>query len=186
LVANLNPVASKTMLLQLEATIRPATADDLPKLEWFGQYWRYRKIFEHTYQHQLRGRRLMLLADVNDFPVGQVFVQFDSREARLADGTRRAYLYSLRVMEPFRQRGLGTRLILASEEAIAARGYDWSTIAVAKDNPRAQRLYQRLDYQTFSDDPGRWSFMDPAGERHHVVEPAWLMNKRLRTTREED
>lgn len=174
-----NPATINVIPLQLEAVIRPATADDLPKLEWFGQYWRYRQIFQRTFREQQRGRRLMLVADVNDFPVGQVFIQFESVESRFADGSQRAYLYSLRVLEPFRRRGLGTQLILSAEEAIRARGYAWSTIAVAKDNPGARRLYERLGYQVFDDDPGRWSYNDPAGKRHQVNEPAWILQKQL-------
>jgi ribosomal protein S18 acetylase RimI-like enzyme len=171
--------ALKVVPLQLEAVIRPATADDVPKLEWFGQYWRYRSIFQRTYEDHLRGTRLMLVADVNDFPVGQAFVQFNSVERRFADGLKRAYIYSLRVMQPFRGRGLGTQLIYVAEQAILARGYGWATIAVAKDNQAALRLYERLGYRTFDDDPGRWSYSDPAGRRHFVNEPSWIMHKQL-------
>lgn len=175
-----NPLPLDVVPLQLEAVIRPVTAEDLPRLEWFGRYWRYRDIFQRTYEEQLRGRRLMLVADVNDFPVGQVFVQFDSAEARFADGRQRAYLYSLRVLEPFQRQGLGTLLIRAGEEAMLARSYSWSSIAVAKDNPGARRLYERLGYRVFDDDPGSWSYMDPAGRQHRVNEPAWVMHKQLR------
>lgn len=175
-----NPATSPAMApSHIEATVRPATRDDLPRLEWFGLYWHYRQIYEHTYRQQLCERRLMLVADVNGFPVGQVFIQFESHEMRVADGRQRAYLYSLRVMEPFQGRGLGTQLIRAAEEAIAARGYAWATIAVAKDNAGARRLYERLGYRTFGEDDGCWSYTDPDGERHHVNEPSWLLHKRL-------
>lgn len=165
--------------LDFEAAIRPATAADLPKLEWFGQYWHYRRIFERTYQEQLRGRRLILVADKDDFPVGQLFIQFDSVEQRFADGEERAYLYSLRVMTPFQRQGLGTQLILAGEQAILARDYRWATIAVARHNQDARRLYERLGYLIFHGDPGRWSFIDPAGRQHYVNEPCWVMQKQL-------
>ena len=165
--------------LPMEAVIRPATAEDVPKLEWFGQYWRYRAIFRRTYEDHVRGRRLMLVADVSGFPIGQVFIQFNSVERHFADGLKRAYIYSLRVMEPFRGQGLGSRLVGVAEEAILARDYTLATIAVAKDNDGALRLYQRLGYRTFADDPGRWSYSDPAGRRRHVNEPSWIMHKQL-------
>ena len=172
-------VAQKAVPLNFEAVIRPANAADLPKLEWFGQYWHYRKIFERTFREHLQGRRLMLVADVNGFPVGQVFIQFESIERRFADGRERAYLYSLRVLTPFQKRGLGTQLIMAAEEYIRARGCQWITIAVAKDNLGAQRLYGRLGFTVFSEDPGKWSFIDPGGRRHFVDEPCWVMQKPL-------
>jgi ribosomal protein S18 acetylase RimI-like enzyme len=171
--------APTVALLQSEVTIRPATADDLPKLEWFGQYWHFRDLFERTYREQLSGRRLMLVAEADNLLVGQVFIQFDSVEPRFADGVQRAYLYSLRVMKPFRRKGLGTQLVEAAEEAILARGLCWATIAVAKNNADALRLYERLGYCVFTDDPGHWSFTDPAGMRHHVSEPSWIMHKQL-------
>jgi ribosomal protein S18 acetylase RimI-like enzyme len=143
--------------LHIEAAIRPATADDLPRLEWFGQYWGYRDIFQRTYQDHLRGSRLMLVAD----------------------GRKRAYIYALRVMVPFQGHGLGTRLIQAAEAAMLARGCHWATIAVAKDNAGALRLYERLGYHAFDDDPGCWSYADPDGRRHHVNEPSWIMHKQL-------
>lgn len=164
---------------KFEAIIRPATAEDLPKLEWFGRYWRYRDIFKRTFEEQERGRRLMLVADMDGFPVGQVFIQFESVERRYADGSQRAYLYSLRVMEAFQGHGLGTRLVKRAEEAIIERGYRWATIAVAQNNAGALRLYQRLGYDVFGEDPGQWSFVDPAGIRHQINEPAWLMHKQL-------
>ena len=53
----------------------------------------------------------MLVADCNDFPIGHIFIQLSSGEQHIADGRRRAYLYSLRVMDMFQGRGIGTRLI---------------------------------------------------------------------------
>jgi ribosomal protein S18 acetylase RimI-like enzyme len=170
---------TNTFTLAVDVVIRPARPDDLPKLEWFGKYWRFRNLFRQTYADQQTGRRLMLVADAGGFPVGQVFIQFDANEPRYADGRRRAYLYSLRVLEPFQGHGLGTRLIRAAEEVIAARGFDEVTIAVAKDNPNARRLYERLGYRVFAEDTGCWSFMDPDGQWQRVTEPCYVLEKHL-------
>ena len=36
--------------------------EDLPKLEWYGEYLHFRRVFRRAYDDQLAGRRLMLLA----------------------------------------------------------------------------------------------------------------------------
>ncbi len=121
----------------------------------------------------------MLVAATNEFPIGQIFVQFTKGNAAYADGRTRAYLYALRVMEPFRRQGIGTKLIEAGERAALDQHFSVVTIAVAKDNPEALRLYERLGYTKFGEDPGRWSFTDPAGKVHHISEPCYAMSKLL-------
>jgi ribosomal protein S18 acetylase RimI-like enzyme len=121
----------------------------------------------------------MLVADVQGYPVGQVFVQFSSGDLAFADGHTRGYLYSLRVIEALQGIGLGTRLIQAAESALRARRFTWAVIAAARDNPRALQLYQRLGYQIFTEDPGRWDFIDHEGKLRTVVEPCWVLEKRL-------
>jgi hypothetical protein len=64
----------RTLCLQMQVIFRLAEREDLPKLEWYGKYTHFRRVFERTYEEQLRGRRLMLLADVNGFPIGQLFI----------------------------------------------------------------------------------------------------------------
>ncbi len=163
----------------LNVIIRPATPDDLPGLEWFGQFWRYRNLFRHTYEEQKAGRRLMLVADLNGFPVGRLFVQIGPANPLYADGWSRGYLYSLHVMTPLHGQGIGTQLIRTAEHLLTEHGYTWATIAAAKDNPRARRLYNRLGYVCFHEDPGEWSYIDPDGVKHQIVEPCWVFEKRL-------
>jgi len=163
----------------LKCTIRLATEADLPKLEWDGRYRHFRDLFHRTFEEQRVGRRLMLVADVDGYPVGQVFVQLTSSDHVFADGRQRGYLYSLRVKEPFQRQGLGTRLIQAAEAALRQRGYSWAVIAAAKENPSARRLYERLGYRVFTEDPGHWQYTDTEGVVHTVVEPCWVLEKRL-------
>lgn len=159
--------------------LRLATRTDLPRLEWFGQYTHFRNLFRRAFREQQQGRRLMLIADCNDYPIGHIFIQLISPETRIADGSRRAYFYSLRVMPMFRGHGIGTRLILDAEERVRARGFHTTTIAVAKTNERARTLYERLDYRVFRDDPGQWSYVDHTGTRRYVNEPCWILEKHL-------
>jgi len=127
------------------------------------------------------GSRLLLVMErlsMGDL-VGQVFLQFSSSDSRFADGTGRGYLYALRVKSLFRRQGLGTRLISAAEHVLISMGMNSVSIGVAKENPRARVLYERLGYRILADLPGEWSYIDHMGEVRHVVEPAWLMQKQF-------
>lgn len=167
-----------TVTLHLPVAFRLATYGDLPKLEWFGQYTHFRALFRRTYQEQLQHRRLMLIADCNDFPIGHIFIQLTSGEAGDA-GRRHAYFYSLRVLEMFRGHGLGTRLIAEAEALAAEAGCRGVTIAAAKDNPRARRLYERLGFRMVGEDEGKWNYLDHENRMHYVHEPCWVLEKRI-------
>ncbi len=167
----------KQLPLNLTIDFRLAGQDDLPKLEWEGQYTHFRKIFEYTYSEQLAGRRLMLLADFNDYPIGQIFILLHSRRAR----TKHGYFYSLRVMTPFRGVGLGTELIRQAENRLLEQHVYSATIAVAKDNTGALRLYERNGYRIYAEDEGRWSYTNHTGKHVQVHEPCWMLEKHLRS-----
>jgi ribosomal protein S18 acetylase RimI-like enzyme len=165
--------------VQIPIVLRIATSSDLPKLEWYGQYTHYRRVFRRAFREQQAGNRFILVAASRDFPVGLIIIQLRSTEPTVADGSTRAYLYSLRVMEMFRGQGIGTRLIREAESLIMDRGFQWTTIAVAKHNQRARRLYEGLDYQIIKEDPGQWSYLDHRGQPRYVSEPCWLLEKDL-------
>lgn len=165
--------------IHLTITVRSARAEDLPKLEWYGQYAHFRNLFRRAYREQMQDRRLMLIADCGSFPIGYVFIQLQSTHPRVADGCSRAYLYSFRVMEHFQNNGIGTRLLEEAEATLTQRGFQWTTIAVAKDNQRALRLYERLGYRIFADDPGTWSYTDHQGRVRQIDEPSWILEKNL-------
>lgn len=168
------------MAVEIAVTFRPASLDDLPRLEWYGLYKHYRNIFRRAYRDQQLGRRYLLLADCGGFPIGQIFIQFISGNPHIADGDQRAYLYSLRVMEMFQRHGIGTRLIQEAEALLLERGFRYATIAVSLDNPRARRLYERLGYRVLWQDSGDWSYIDHLGRKQHVHDPCWLLEKNLR------
>ncbi len=164
-----------TFQVSLPVIIRIARQDDLPRLEWYGQYAHFRNLFRRAYHEQQLGKRLMLVADCNGFPIGHIFILFMKDEG----GNKQAYLYSLRVMEMFQTQGIGTKLMIEAESCIMERGYYHATIAAAKSNHAARRLYERLGYQVFMDDRGEWSYTDHLGVVHHVKEPCWLLQKTM-------
>lgn len=167
-----------SLCLHLQVIFRLAQPEDLPKLEWYGKYTHFRRVFQRTYQEQLRGERLMLLADVNGFPIGQIFIQLNSRDD--FSGRKHAYLYSLRVMDAFQRQGLGSALLREAEALLRERDYSSVSIAAAKENVAARRLYERHGFQVTAEDAGRWSYVDHEGVTHYVNEPCWILEKSLR------
>lgn len=170
--------------------IRPLVADDLPALEWEGQYQHFRRLFSATYQDMQRGRNIMWVAELpvdplasRDSPattlVGQLFVQLTSARQELADGYLRAYIYAFRVKPAFRSQGIGTRLMEEVETDLRQRRFGYVTLNVGKDNPGARRFYEKRGYRVVAEEPGCWSYIDDTGQRQEVCEPAWRMEKRL-------
>lgn len=166
--------------LTLPITIRQMQSEDLPKLEWYGQFRHLRQVFRRSFhEQQTSERRHLLVAVLNDFPIGRLFILFRGKDSRLADGLYRGYLYSFSVMEIFRRQGVGTRLLLTAEQVLRERQYRQATIAVAKDNTDALRLYRRHQYRMFAEDEGKWCYPDHQGIIRSVHEPCWLLEKNL-------
>jgi ribosomal protein S18 acetylase RimI-like enzyme len=166
--------------------IRHLKVEDLPALEWDGEFIHFRRQFEMTYRDYLSGNGIPWIAidRINGEILGQVFVLFNSRlRKELADGDGRAYMYSIRVKEHVRNLGLGKYMMDVVESDLVERGYGISTLNVARDNPGAYRFYFRLGYRVVAPEPGQWSYLDHEGTRHFVDEPAWRMEKTLKNLR---
>lgn len=165
--------------LALTYYIRVASRSDLPKLEWYGSQAHTRPYIHQAYKAMLAGRRIMIVADLNDFPVGQIYVQYDSKNKLHADGATRGYIYAFRVMEHLRRCGIGTQLLKSAERVLIERGFKVATLQVSKRNETARRLYQKNGYRVFNEDPGHWYYIDSNGEQQEVNDPTWVMEKRL-------
>lgn len=162
--------------------IRHLRQDELAALEWDGEFTHFRRQFETAFQEYRRGNGVPWVAvrRADGLIVGQVFVLLSSRfRKELADGSRQAYLYAIRVKPDFRDRGLGGRMMAVIEADLVARGFRVATLNVARDNPDAHRFYLRHGYRIVAPEPGQWSYVDHTGRRRHVDEPAWRMEKEL-------
>lgn len=159
--------------------IRPVRQADLPALEWGGRSTSLRAAYLRAFEEAEAGQRVLLAAVCQSILVGQVFVQLHSSEQQFADGATRGYIYALRVRPEWRNRGLGTRLIDAAESELIRRGFRTAVIAAGKENPDARRLYERLGYRAFAEDPGVWYFTDVNGVPQSMAEPCWVMEKPL-------
>ena len=79
-------------------TIRLVTETDLVRLEWEGEFKRYRRMYAGLYRNMLSGTTLMwLIEDPQGVVIGQAFVMLKSSEREAADGSNRAYLFAFRV-----------------------------------------------------------------------------------------
>jgi ribosomal protein S18 acetylase RimI-like enzyme len=160
--------------------IRLITKDDLPSLEWDGEYTYFRRVYADAFNRFQRGLSVLWVADLPGVGViGQVFIQLICDRPELADGTDRAYLYSFRVRPKFRSAGLGTRIMQVVFDDLRRRGFRSLTLNVAKDNPRARKLYERNHFHIVAHEAGHWTFQDEKGAWQTVEEPAWRMERRL-------
>jgi ribosomal protein S18 acetylase RimI-like enzyme len=161
-------------------TFRPVTELDLPGLEWDGEYRHFRQLYADTFQRTRLGITQMWVAvDSTEKIIGQVFVQLNSANPDMADGKSRAYVFGFRVRDDYRSLGIGSLMMGFVENDLRQRGFTIVCLNVAKDNPRAIFLYQRLGYLINGPDPGTWSYQDDAGNTHYMEEPAWRMEKTL-------
>lgn len=163
----------------LEAFIRPAQEDDLPALEWGGEYRRYRRLYQRAMLEANQGRRALFVVEVGGEIVGQIFVQFGYNRPELNDKSSTGYIQSFRIKPAFRNLGIGTRLIHQAEDVLRDRKFHRAVVAVAQENRAARRLYKRLGYTVFAEDPGQWSYVDDHGQLQYVSEPAYLLQKQL-------
>jgi ribosomal protein S18 acetylase RimI-like enzyme len=160
--------------IQVDITIRPARREDLRKLEWFGLLTPFRDVIERAYTRAEQGDLAFLVADLNGFPVGQVWVDLTQWAA---EGI--GVIWALRVLEPLQGLGMGTRLIAAAEQIMRQRGLQTAEIGVALDNTGARRLYERLGYEILRQHTEQWQYTTPDGETHAVAEPEWILRKPL-------
>lgn len=171
----------KTASLVERIKIRNLRRGDLPALEWEGEYIHFRRIFQSAFRSANEGASVLWIAELpGSGLVGQLFVQLYSSRPELADGNLRAYIYGFRIRPAYRGQGIGTRMMETAEEDLSRRGFSCVTLNVARDNPDARRLYERLGYRVVADEPGIWSYFDHEGIQHHVNEPSWRMEKPLR------
>lgn len=161
--------------------IRQLRKEDLPALEWDGEYTHFRRLYRQTYESARRGRAILWIAELPGTGIiGQLFVQLTSGRPELADGVNRAYIYGFRVKDDYRGYGVGSHMMDFTEADLIRRGFRRVTLNVGQDNPDARRLYEKRGYRVVASEPGRWSYEDHEGKRREVHEPAWRMEKILK------
>lgn len=160
--------------------IRLLQESDLPALEWGGEFTHFRRLYAEAFHRMQKKLAVHWVAELPEVGIiGQVFIQLTCDRPELADGRRRAYLYSFRIQPQYRGQGLGSLILKTVEADLRGRHYRSITLNVAKDNDAAARLYQRMGYVIVAHEPGIWSYQDVDGLWQHMEEPAWRMEKYL-------
>jgi ribosomal protein S18 acetylase RimI-like enzyme len=160
--------------------IRQATKDDLPDLEWNGEYTHFRRLFTDTFNLVQQSKAVMWIAEMNgNGLIAQCFVSLQGNRLELADGKNRAYIYGFRVQPKFRNQGIGTKIMKVIEADLKKRGFKQVTLNVGQENHAAMRFYKHLRYIVIGSDPGMWSYIDDKGKRIDMHEPALRMIKNL-------
>jgi ribosomal protein S18 acetylase RimI-like enzyme len=163
-----------------QLVIRQVRKDDLPALEWEGEYSHFRFIYQDAFRRALRGLSVLWVAELEEKGIlGQVFIQLQCDRPELCNGIDRAYLFGFRVRPAYRSLGVGSAMLRVVERDLVERGYRFLTLNVARENVDAIRLYQRRGFQIVAPEPGRWQYVDEEGRTRDVHEPAWRMEKML-------
>ena len=161
-------------IINLPCTIRTCRESDLSNLEWFGLLTEYRQTITDAFQRFQKGEIIMLIAEANRFPIGQVWIDLTKRREQAI-----GILWALRVFIPFQNLGIGTRLITSAEQQLKVQGFQISALGVEKDNPHAQRLYERLGYRVVRENIEVWEYTPPNGTPVQVRNEEWILHKYL-------
>ncbi|HUC99274.1 MAG TPA: GNAT family N-acetyltransferase [Candidatus Polarisedimenticolaceae bacterium] len=161
--------------LELELTIRPCARHELSRLEWYGLYTEHRQLIEDAFRRQQAGEVIMLVADLDGFPVGQTWLDLS---ARAADSV--GVIWALRVLPVLRNHGIGTQLMIAAERLLSQRGYRCAELTVDQQEPRACRFYERLGYRSAGSADGLLSYTTPEEKSVGLNLQLWILRKRLR------
>ena len=102
------------------------------------------------------GKRLVLVAEYDGYPVGTVSLEWNSTHYRTIRGQHSAHISNLVVRPAHQRQGIGRALVEAAEEAAYSRGYGVVTIGVDQPNRYARRLYERWGYQWLKDTRQHW------------------------------
>ena len=158
--------------LELEVGIRQCVRHDLAQLEWFGLYTEHRQLIEDAFRRQQAGEAVMLLADLDGFPVGQAWLDLSAQA-----GDSVGVIWAVRVFPLLRNHGIGTRLMVAAERLLFQKGYRWSELTVDKHEPRARRLYERLGYRSMGSSEGLLRYTTPDKRLVALNLQLWILRK---------
>ena len=157
-----------------DVSFRRCRESDLAALEWHGLFTAHRRIIRMAFLRQKRGRNLMLVADANGLPIGQIWIDW-TRSRRPST----AMFWAFRVLPWFQGRGIGVKLLEFAEETVRRKKFRAVELGVEKHNLRAARLYERLGYKRVGELKEEFWSVQPDGRRIRHKLDEWLMRKQL-------
>ncbi|MBR6088910.1 MAG: GNAT family N-acetyltransferase [Anaerolineaceae bacterium] len=160
--------------------IRLLREEDLPALEWDGEYRRYRRIYREVYRNSQKGLSVPLVAETaEDGLVGQVFLSQKDPNPYYNPVSRYYFLSSFRVKPQFRDHGLGSLLLQACEKQTRLHHLRDIFLNCAMENNRARWFYEEHGFRVVRVDESDWSFVDDEGFVITEHQNACLMKKTL-------
>jgi ribosomal protein S18 acetylase RimI-like enzyme len=163
--------------LHLHVDIRLCVKDDLPDLEWFGLFTEHREIFLRVFESQERGENIMLIAEANTLPIGQIWIDLVKRKEESA-----GFIWALRVIPWLQNLGIGGKLMVAAEQRCKEHGFKHAELGVEKENHAAKRFYERLGYRMIGSMIDEYSYTSPQGQLMSVPMDVWVLRKKLRSS----
>ncbi|MFI7613470.1 GNAT family N-acetyltransferase [Nonomuraea terrae] len=146
--------------ITLKLSVRDLTRDDLALCGWAGPPTHLTQVASALGRRRTGGVDYLAVCPPSGHPVALGGVDY----AVVADaGT----LWQLTVHPALRSCGIGSLLIHALERRILARGLRRAELSVEEDNPRARKLYERLEYVPCGQRVEAWDTEGPGGS------PVW-------------
>ncbi len=156
-------------------TIRDLTAADLDQISWSGTPSHIASVREQLGRVASGAVEYLAACPPSGLPVGKIGIDY---ALQAGAGT----LYQAAVHGALQSCGIGTLLVAAAEQRIRARGHDRAELGVEHDNPRARRLYERLGYVAYGDQPAEWDTEGPYGVMVRYRTMCTMMRKPLAST----
>ena len=160
--------------------IRFLREDELPLLEWNGEYKRYRRIYSEIYRNSQKGLAIPLIAEhPTEGIIGQVFLSQKEPSQNYGIRSRYYFLSSFRVKPKFQNHGLGTLLLEECERQVRLHHLRDIYLNCARNNNHARWFYQDHGFQVIRLEDGDWTFVDDQGFVVTEHQNTFLMRKSL-------
>ncbi len=161
-------------------TIRLIREEDLPALEWDGEYTRYRKVYREVFRNFQKGISLPYVAETEeDGIIGQVFLTRKDPNPSYSPRSRYFFLSSFRIKPQFRSRGLGNRMMQICFRDVRSHRIRDIFLNCSSDNNRARRFYEKHGFRIVRLDEGNWTYINDEGLVVTEPQSAYLMRRTL-------
>jgi len=135
----------------VQVTVRPATAGDLPTIAQldraaFGPLWAYR---EQVFQSVLGEIDYLTVAQHKEELVGYILCTRYQRN--------RAHVVRLAVIPHWQKKGVAARLLAEAYDYFAHEGTRWISLNTQQENVRSQHLYHHFGFRPTGDEMAVWA-----------------------------
>ncbi len=161
-------------------TIRLMKEEDLPEIEWGGEYARYRKVYREVFHNFQKGISLPYIAETEDDGIiGQVFLTRKEPNPSYSPRSRYFFLSSFRIKPAFRDKGLGSKMLQICFREVRNHRLRDIFLNCSKDNNRARRFYEKNGFRVVRIDEGTWTYINNEGLVVSEPQNSYLMKKTL-------